>query len=394
MEGDEVHGTDGLVPAVGSGHLLPDDPRIAPVLRHLAQLAQTLDDQPGVDLEQLHGIGDQPLLRQKAVPLVGGLRQRVLQAGLHALGTVVRDADRLGDLVGGEEADAPDVGGELVGAFLHDGDRRVAVLLVDPHGDGGGHLDGLQEEHDLLDRLLFLPGVGDLLGAFGAETGDLDEALGLLLDDPQGVDAEVLGDAVGEDRPDALDQPGPQIAPDALDGGRQHGRVVLDVELLAVLRMRPPAALHPEGFTDLGTEQRADHREEIPGTSSGVDPGHRVPVLLIGVRDPLQHAFDHGKTPFAGLGPRLLSHDPTVPVRSDTGPPVRSLPVTDAIPLARDGGGVRADRRCPHGVALRPQEKRFTLTDVVRAVEHEAGPGGVRLGKSVSVGRSVYVTKT
>ncbi|MEV5144054.1 hypothetical protein [Streptomyces sp. NPDC052727] len=45
-------------------------------------------------------------------------------------------------------------------------------------------------------------------------------------------------------------------------------------------------------------------------------------------------------------------------------------------------------------VALRPREKRFTLTDVVRTVEYEAGPGGVRLGKTVSAGRSVYVTKT
>ncbi|MGW4820577.1 hypothetical protein ACWEP4_16665 [Streptomyces sp. NPDC004227] len=43
-------------------------------------------------------------------------------------------------------------------------------------------------------------------------------------------------------------------------------------------------------------------------------------------------------------------------------------------------------------VALRPEKKVFTLTDVVRTVEYEAGLGGVRLGKTVSVGRSVYVT--
>jgi hypothetical protein len=45
-------------------------------------------------------------------------------------------------------------------------------------------------------------------------------------------------------------------------------------------------------------------------------------------------------------------------------------------------------------VTLRPQEKAFTITDVVRTVEYEAGLGGVRLGRTVSVGRSVYVTKT
>lgn len=138
--------------------------------------------------------------------LVGGLRQRVLQARLDALRTVVRDADGLGDLVGGEEADAPDVGREPVRLVLHDGDGGVAVLLVDAHGDGRGHLDGLEEEHDLLDGLLFLPGVGDLLRPLGSEARDLDQPLGLLLDDLEGVQPEVPGDPVGEDRADALDQ--------------------------------------------------------------------------------------------------------------------------------------------------------------------------------------------
>ncbi|MER7787529.1 hypothetical protein [Streptomyces sp. NPDC097640] len=40
-------------------------------------------------------------------------------------------------------------------------------------------------------------------------------------------------------------------------------------------------------------------------------------------------------------------------------------------------------------VALRPQEKIYTLTDVVRTVEYEAGLGGVRLGAAVFVGRSL-----
>ncbi|MEU8261583.1 hypothetical protein AB0C02_13305 [Micromonospora sp. NPDC048999] len=42
-------------------------------------------------------------------------------------------------------------------------------------------------------------------------------------------------------------------------------------------------------------------------------------------------------------------------------------------------------------VALRPEQKVFTMTDVVRTVEYEAGLGGLRLGKTVSVGRSVSV---
>ncbi|UUU22229.1 hypothetical protein [Streptomyces sp. DSM 40750] len=43
-------------------------------------------------------------------------------------------------------------------------------------------------------------------------------------------------------------------------------------------------------------------------------------------------------------------------------------------------------------VVLRPEQKVFTMTDVVRTVEVAAGLGGVRLGKTVSVGRSVSFT--
>ncbi|MEU0002871.1 hypothetical protein ABZ079_00820 [Streptomyces sp. NPDC006314] len=42
-------------------------------------------------------------------------------------------------------------------------------------------------------------------------------------------------------------------------------------------------------------------------------------------------------------------------------------------------------------VALRLPEKAFTMTDIIRTVENEGGPGGPRLGRSVSAGRSVYV---
>ncbi len=44
-------------------------------------------------------------------------------------------------------------------------------------------------------------------------------------------------------------------------------------------------------------------------------------------------------------------------------------------------------------VALRPHERRYTLTDVVRTVEYGAGPDGVRLGRTVTVGRSMYAEK-
>ena len=52
----------------------------------------------------------------------------------------------------------------------------------------------------------------------------------------------MVDDLLRQFRADPFDQPGAEVAADALPGGRQHGRVVLDVELPAVLRMDPPPA--------------------------------------------------------------------------------------------------------------------------------------------------------
>jgi hypothetical protein len=73
------------------------------------QLFQAGADQLLVDLEDLGGLADQVRLGQVAVPVVGGLRQGVLQACLDPLRAVAGDPDRLGDGVGGLESDTPDL---------------------------------------------------------------------------------------------------------------------------------------------------------------------------------------------------------------------------------------------------------------------------------------------
>ena len=73
----------------------------------------------------------------------------------------------------------------------------------------------------------------------------------------------------------------------------QDGRVVLHRELLAVLRVGAPAALHPQRLARLRAEQRADDGEEVAAAAAGVDAGDRVAVLLVGVRDPLEDPFEH-----------------------------------------------------------------------------------------------------
>jgi hypothetical protein len=58
-----------------------------------------------------------------------------------------------------------------------------------------------------LDRLLFLPRVGDPLGSFGSHPVHLDQPLGRFFDDGQDVGAEIGHHPLGHHRPDPLNQP-------------------------------------------------------------------------------------------------------------------------------------------------------------------------------------------
>ncbi len=93
----------------------------------------------------------------------------------------------------------------------------------------------VQEEHDLLDLLLLVPGAGDHGDALGADIRHLPQALGVVLDDVQGAYAKAGDDALRQARADAAHQPGAQVAADAGGGGGQGLLANLDLELLPVL---------------------------------------------------------------------------------------------------------------------------------------------------------------
>ena len=226
------------MPAAGSrlsGIAFADDPLVGD------ELVQAGVDQLPIDLQDLRGLADHVRLGEVAVPVIGGLGERVLQPGFDPLRGVVRDPDRLGDRVGGLKADPPHFRGQPVGLAAHHRDRVLAVALVDPHRQRRGYPDAGQEHHHFLDRLLLLPCVGDPLGPFGSQPVHLDQPLGLLFDDGQDVGAEMRHHPLGHHRPDPLDQPGAQVAADALDRRRQHRRVGVHLKLLAVFGMAAPA---------------------------------------------------------------------------------------------------------------------------------------------------------
>ena len=119
---------------------------------------------------------------------------------------VRRQAEGLGDAVGGFEAHAVNIPRQAVGVAAHHAEGLVAVLLVDLDRQVGADAVAVQEEHDLFDLLLLIPGKGDQAGALGADIRHFAQALGLAFDHFEGLSAEMGHDALGQARADAPDQ--------------------------------------------------------------------------------------------------------------------------------------------------------------------------------------------
>ncbi len=170
------------------------------------------------------------------VALLVVLFEYIEDVGLDALERGRVHAQLEGDLVGGLEADAPDVEAELVGVRLEDRERPVAVLPVDLRGQARRDAVLLKEHDEVADVLVLGPGPADLLELDRADAPDLAEPLGLPGQDVDRARAEGGDDAGGQDGADALDQPGGQELLDAVGRRRQgHGEVV-DLELAAEAR--------------------------------------------------------------------------------------------------------------------------------------------------------------
>jgi hypothetical protein len=108
---------------------------------------------------------------------------------------------------------------------------------------------------------------------FGPNPGTLDQPPRLLLDHPQGVHPEVPHDPAGGPRPDPFDQPRAEVAFDPLDGGRQHRRVRVDLELPPIPGVRAPPTGKPQGLPRLHPQQRTHHRHQIRTRAVRGGPG-------------------------------------------------------------------------------------------------------------------------
>ena len=139
-----------------------------------------------VDLHQLGGVFHHAGLGKAAVSLTGQFLQRVQDGGPGPIRAVAVDSQLRRQFIGGLEADAPDVVGQLVRVRFDLGDDFVSVGAVD--ADGPPRRDAMlgQKEHDLADLLLLLPALANPLQPFLADAFDVQQKVGGLLEDFQG----------------------------------------------------------------------------------------------------------------------------------------------------------------------------------------------------------------
>ena len=233
------------------------------------------------------------------MPLFRPDLQSLPNPGLRPEQGISRYPQLLGDLIGGLEANAPDIQGQPVGILGDLGNGGSAIGLVDAHRPGGAHPVGLQEHHDLPDGLLFRPGGGHPLPPLGTDPRQFFQPLrggfnhlehGL----PKGPH-QLLG-KVGTD---AFDHPRPQIL---LDPGQRRWRNALEgvgLELQTMLAIIDPDAHGLDELTRRHGGGIADDRYQL-APAFHLDPEHTETGFLAMESDALNAA---GQA-FAGFGER------------------------------------------------------------------------------------------
>jgi hypothetical protein len=288
--------------ARGRGHLGAKQPH----LEHRRALGRALDGQiagaaqaihgrfhqRGFHFQQLGRLLHQQAARQKYMAQPARLVERVVHARLHAHIRIARNAQRRGQTIRREKADAPHVGGQAEGILAHTRDGGRAVAFVNAGGKGGRNAVTLQKDHDLAQTTLPSPGLLNGLGARRADTWHLADPFRLRVQNLQGADAETLDDAAGEFWPNALDQPRAQVA---ANPGQRLGRelgVALHAKLTAKTRVAFVVAAQAQTRARGQAQQGAHHGGGL-GDALTREARHRELTAASREHDALDGAFQN-----------------------------------------------------------------------------------------------------
>ena len=137
---------------------------------------------------------------------------------------------------------------QLIKALMQQRRPVRAKEFIDPGGGFWGDFEGSHHRHDIPDGLALRIARLNLLQPFFSDAPDLQQLFRVVLNNAEGVRAEPLDDLPGGLGADALQQPGGQVAQDALDGERYQLMPRVHLELGAALAVCPiPVQLHLDG---------------------------------------------------------------------------------------------------------------------------------------------------
>ncbi len=226
----------------------------------------------------------------------------VAQRRLDALGRIRLEAELESHVVRGAEADAADEVGQLVGVGAELLLALRAEDLEDARGVSGRDLVTVQEHDEAFDLALGAPGLDHALQAFFGDALDLEQTVGIGVQNVQHGHAKTLHQRLGRLLAHAL-QRAFEKAHHAVDRGGIGLLEIFGLQLAAELGMRLPLALDLQKFAGGELAQTADDGDDA-GLILGAHAHHRVAVVWIVVDDGLDLGLDAGghetPTPTAG----------------------------------------------------------------------------------------------
>ena len=192
--------------------------------------------------------------------------------------------------VGGEKTDAVKILGQTIGVVLDDGDRLVAVLLIDTHRVQGRDAVLLKKEHDVAYGPVLAPGLADAGQFLASNAGHLGQLVDILFEHLQSAVAEMADNAAGDLRPHAADQPGTKIFFQGAGAGRFEFGRESGLELAAESGVLRPVAGELHGGP--GKDPHLVHRDRgrIAQQAKERDLEHRPAAGFVVVGDPFDNA--------------------------------------------------------------------------------------------------------
>lgn len=160
------------------------------------------------------------------------------------------------------EANTAHLIGKLVGVLGDDGNTILAIVGIDTGRIARCDAVALEEDHHILDGLVFLPALLDLLQPALADTADERQFLGMLVQSLDRIGAKRLDDLMGVFPADTFAEIG-QVKLNAIKVLRRLAGPVVSLHLAAILGMRLPLSLNSESDARLHISHRTSDGDII-----------------------------------------------------------------------------------------------------------------------------------